>query len=63
MKSGNNVLNPNSLLFTGIVFLKEEELIFDAEKQELKHRESGELLKIFDALLVRIEADHSNDFR
>ncbi|PHJ16079.1 rnb family domain-containing protein [Cystoisospora suis] len=47
----------------GIVFLKEQEFIFDAEKQALKHRESGDLLKIFDALLVRIEADHSNDFR
>lgn len=48
---------------TGIVFLEERDFTFDPEKQVLKHKQSGDALKIFDALLVRIEADHSNAFR
>ncbi|PFH33293.1 RNB family domain-containing protein [Besnoitia besnoiti] len=47
----------------GIVFFKEQEYAFDADKQHLTHRSSGETIQIFDSLLVRIEAEHSNEFR
>nr|CEL66814.1 TPA: DIS3-like exonuclease 1, related [Neospora caninum Liverpool] len=47
----------------GIVFFNEREYAFDADKQHLVNRSSGDTTKIFDALLVRIEAEHSNDFR
>ncbi|KFH10626.1 RNB family domain-containing protein, partial [Toxoplasma gondii VAND] len=47
----------------GVVFFNEREYSFDADKQHLVNRSSGETVQIFDALLVRIEAEQSNDFR